>query len=69
LDSTGDEKKGFRWKRTRHSQRSKQSVNEKPNCPGKGMIIISHPSNKDCDSLKQILKEGDIKVPYLLINT
>ncbi|MCY7273462.1 MAG: hypothetical protein LH702_06875, partial [Phormidesmis sp. CAN_BIN44] len=34
------------------------SVNEKSNCPGKGMIIIAHSSSKDCDSLNRILKEG-----------
>ncbi len=44
------------------------SVSEKPNCPGKGMIIIAHPSSKDCDSLNRILNEGNLKVPYLLVN-
>jgi len=29
LDTAGDEKKGFRWKRTRHSQRLKQDLLKK----------------------------------------
>ena len=38
------------------------------NCVGKGIILISHPSEKDCNSLKQVLGNTFYGVPYKLIN-
>lgn len=37
-------------------------------CVGKGIILISHPSEKDCNSLKQVLGNTFYGVPYKLIN-
>jgi len=37
-------------------------------CVGKGIILVSHPSEKDCDSLKQVLGNTFYGVPYKVIN-
>ncbi len=43
-------------------------VQASESCVGKGIILISHPSEKDCDSLKQVLGNTFYGVPYKLIN-
>lgn len=43
-------------------------VQASENCVGKGIILVSHPSEKDCNSLKQILGNSFYGVPYKIIN-
>lgn len=43
-------------------------VQASESCVGKGIILVSHPSEKDCDSLKQVLGNTFYGVPYKLIN-
>ncbi|MBW4650668.1 MAG: hypothetical protein KME06_18560 [Kastovskya adunca ATA6-11-RM4] len=43
-------------------------VQESNNCAGKGIILISHPSENDCDSLKKILGKNFWGIPYKIIN-
>lgn len=44
------------------------SVQASKNCVGKGIILVSHPSEKDCNLLKQLLGNSFYGVPYKLIN-
>ena len=43
-------------------------VQESEKCVGKGIILVSHPSEKDCNSLKQVLGNSFYGVPYKIIN-
>ncbi|PSB31481.1 hypothetical protein [Chlorogloea sp. CCALA 695] len=43
-------------------------VEESKNCVGKGIILVSHPSEKDCELLKQVLGNSFYGVPYKIIN-
>lgn len=53
MDSTGDEKKGFRWKRTRHSQRNKQDLRKK------------QLKQADLELLQQAAQDQHIELKYL----
>ncbi len=37
-------------------------------CPGKSIIIISHPSENDCDSLNKAIRKYFAEVPYEIVN-
>ena len=43
-------------------------VQESKNCLGKGIILVSHSSEKDCELLKQVLGNSFYGVPYKIIN-
>lgn len=43
-------------------------VQASENCVGKGIVLVSHPSEKDYDSLKQVLGNTFYGVPYKVIN-
>ena len=53
MDSTGDEKKGFRWKRTRHSQRNKQD------------LLKKELKQADLELLQQAAQDQHIELKYL----
>ena len=53
MDSPRDEKKGFRWKRTRHSQRNKQDLLQK------------QAKQADLKLLQQAAQEHHIELKYL----
>jgi len=53
LDTAGDEKKGFRWKRTRHSQRLKQDLRKK------------NLKQADLKLLQQAAQDQHIELKYL----
>lgn len=44
------------------------TVQPQSRCPDKGMIVISHPSERDCDSLNKILRRDLRNMPYKIIN-
>ena len=37
-------------------------------CSDKSIIVISHPSERDCDSLKKILRKNFSDIPYRIDN-
>lgn len=53
MDSTRDEKKGFRWKRTRHSQRNKQG------------LLRKETKQADLELLQQAAQDKHIELKYL----
>lgn len=44
------------------------SVNEQLGCSGKGIIVITHPSERDCGELNKVLQGNTLGVPYKIIN-
>ena len=39
-----------------------------PRCSNKNIIVISHPSEKDCDLLNKILRKNFSDIPYRIVN-
>ena len=44
------------------------STREESRCPGKSMLVIEHPSERDCDALNEILHRDPFDIPYRIIN-
>ncbi|PZO18529.1 MAG: hypothetical protein DCF25_09685 [Leptolyngbya foveolarum] len=44
------------------------SVQPQSRCPGKGMIVVFHPSERDCDSLNEIIRRDFSDIPYKIVN-
>ncbi len=43
-------------------------VEPQARCQNKGIVVISHPSERDCDSLNEIIRRDLPDVPYKIIN-
>lgn len=37
-------------------------------CPGKSVIVVSHPNERDCDLLNKILRKNFSDIPYRIVN-
>lgn len=44
------------------------SVQPQSRCSGKDMIVIFHPSERDCDSLNEIVRRDLPDIPYKIAN-
>lgn len=44
------------------------SVQSQSRCSDKGIIVVSHPSEKDCDSLNEIILRNFSDIPYKIVN-
>lgn len=44
------------------------SVQPQSRCPGKSIIVIFHPSERDCDSLNEIIRRNFSDIPYKIVN-
>ncbi|MGB3310643.1 MAG: hypothetical protein WA939_18040 [Nodosilinea sp.] len=44
------------------------SVQSQSRCSGKSIIVVFHPSERDCDSLNEILRRNFSDIPYKIVN-
>ncbi len=43
-------------------------VREESRCPGKSILVIEHPSERECDALNEILHSDAFDIPYKILN-